>query len=267
MIPHMDVHERTPDRYELDDPREWLRVARQDYAFAVASIPAVRDFELHCYHAQQAAEKALKAVCIARGLVFPFTHEIARLLRVLAVDGLTIPPQVRAAAGLTRFATSSRYPPRGVVGTDAFAKAVATAREVVDWAAAQVAESRGVREQPARRYRPARPGPRDPDPQVLEEAVARIVAITAPERIILFGSGARGTMGPHSDVDLMIVIPREDVDGELDTAMRTSLAEIETPIDIVLVTSAELERYGGAIGLVYRPALEEGRVLYVGKPE
>lgn len=43
------------------------------------------------------------------------------------------------------------------------------------------------------------------DPAILDEIVRRIVEVAQPERIILFGSAARGTMGPHSDVDLLVV--------------------------------------------------------------
>ena len=41
--------------------------------------------------------------------------------------------------------------------------------------------------------------------QVLDEIVRRIVQVAQPEKIILFGSAARGEMGPHSDVDLLVV--------------------------------------------------------------
>ena len=40
---------------------------------------------------------------------------------------------------------------------------------------------------------------------VLDEIVRRIVEVAAPEKIILFGSAARGEMGPHSDVDLLVI--------------------------------------------------------------
>ena len=43
------------------------------------------------------------------------------------------------------------------------------------------------------------------DPRVLDDVVRRIVAVARPERIILFGSAARGQMAPHGDVDLLVV--------------------------------------------------------------
>jgi predicted nucleotidyltransferase len=41
--------------------------------------------------------------------------------------------------------------------------------------------------------------------EVLEQIIQRIVEVAQPERVILFGSAARGDMGPHSDVDLLVV--------------------------------------------------------------
>ncbi|MGH7445002.1 MAG: HEPN domain-containing protein, partial [Longimicrobiales bacterium] len=199
-----------PDRYEPDDPREWLRLARLDLAFASTSIAGTQAFELHSYHAQQAAEKALKAVCLARGIVFPFTHRIARLLRILSADGAAIPEPLRAAAHLTRYATAGRYPRLSNIDADALEAAASAASNVVAWAETQIAGAGGVREKPLRRYPDELRGQSDPAPPLLADIVARIVAVAAPERIILFGSGARGTLRPDSDLDLMIVTTHED---------------------------------------------------------
>ena len=43
------------------------------------------------------------------------------------------------------------------------------------------------------------------DPRILDDIVRRVVEVARPERIVLFGSAARGEMGPHSDVDLLVV--------------------------------------------------------------
>jgi uncharacterized protein len=44
-----------------------------------------------------------------------------------------------------------------------------------------------------------------PDPAILAEVVRRIVEVAHPDRIVLFGSAARGQMGPDSDLDLLVV--------------------------------------------------------------
>lgn len=255
-----------PDRYAPDDPREWLRRARDDLAFAGATVAGVENFELRCYLAQQAAEKALKAVCIEHDVVFPFTHRIDELLSVLETNGIAIPEVLRSAAVLTSYATSGRYPHERPVDAAEFENAAAIARAVVEWAATQIGTGKGVREKPVRSYPPPR-GTRHPAPELLADIVTRIVTAVSPERIILFGSGARGTMRPDSDLDLMIVMSQKADKRDVDFAIRTALAHLHMAIDIIVVTPRELKRYGTSIGLVYRPALEEGRVLYVAEPE
>ncbi len=100
------------------------------------------------------------------------------------------------------------------------------------------------------------------DPAVLEEIVRRIVEVAHPERIILFGSAARGTMGPNSDVDLLVVRAGEYRKRELGWRIRQSLRGLDLAFDILLTTPEELERYRDAWMLVYGPALREGRELY-----
>ena len=43
------------------------------------------------------------------------------------------------------------------------------------------------------------------DQQTLDDIIRRIVEVAQPEKIILFGSAARGEMNRHSDVDLLII--------------------------------------------------------------
>ncbi len=99
--------------------------------------------------------------------------------------------------------------------------------------------------------------------ETLQEIVRRIVKAVAPEKIILFGSAARGEMGPDSDLDLLIVKSCED---QRETAwiIRRQLigTAVGIPKDIIVVTPEDIERYKETIGLIIRPALQEGRVLY-----
>src|SRR5947208_14516456 len=96
-------------RLPPDDPREWLSRARSNLVRARAMIPGVYLEDL-CFDAQQAAEKAVKAVFVHRGWAFPYTHNLTRLLAILEQRGLKIPKYVRRADGLIRFAVEA---PRG----------------------------------------------------------------------------------------------------------------------------------------------------------
>ncbi len=96
----------------------------------------------------------------------------------------------------------------------------------------------------------------------IEEIVRRIVERFDPERIILFGSHARGTARPGSDVDLLVV---KQVDGsrrQLATEIDLSLWGLPVPADVIVVTPEEYERDREQIGTIVHAAHAEGRVLY-----
>lgn len=96
----------------------------------------------------------------------------------------------------------------------------------------------------------------------LDEMVRRIVERFNPDRIILFGSRARGTAGPDSDADLLVVMPvlgsKRKQAAEIDMA----LAGVGLPKDIILVTPEEVERYHDVVGTIIGPAVRDGKVLY-----
>ena len=99
------------------------------------------------------------------------------------------------------------------------------------------------------------------DQQTLDEIVSRIVEVAQPERIILFGSAARGEMGPHSDVDLLVI--KEGANRrELVAAIYMNLKGITVAVDAIVVTPADVERYRDSHALVIKPALREGTVVY-----
>jgi HEPN domain-containing protein len=66
----------------LKDAREWIRRARSDWALARAKPKGVYLEDL-CFHAQQAAEKAIKALLIRHRIQFPYIHDLAKLLSLL----------------------------------------------------------------------------------------------------------------------------------------------------------------------------------------
>ncbi|MHB8762909.1 MAG: HEPN domain-containing protein [Deferrisomatales bacterium] len=99
-----------PKRSFHPDPLEWLNHARSD--LRLAELAVGRDVlpEQLCFHAQQACEKALKAVLLRRRVEFPFTHDLAELVETAEAAGLAIPPEVARADELTPFAVETRYP-------------------------------------------------------------------------------------------------------------------------------------------------------------
>ena len=92
--------------------------------------------------------------------------------------------------------------------------------------------------------------------------VKRIVQQFDPDKVILFGSHARGNATPDSDVDLLVVMPIRGSKRETRIAIGVSLSDFGVPLDIVLSTPEELEERRRIPGTVERPAILEGRILY-----
>lgn len=116
-------------------PQVWLARARSNLALAQAGqhITGVYLEDL-CFEAQQAAEKALKALCIHLDLDFPKTHSLASLMDIIEAGGIAPPDDVRHAVILTQYAVRTRYP--GLVEPvtpSEYEGAVLLAEKVLDW--------------------------------------------------------------------------------------------------------------------------------------
>ena len=98
----------------------------------------------------------------------------------------------------------------------------------------------------------------------LREVVQRIVDVAHPERVILFGSAARGEAGSHSDMDILVIVKPGTHRRRLTFAIYRRLSDLGRPVDVVVATSEDIARYGDYPALVYAPALREGRVVYGG---
>jgi len=96
----------------------------------------------------------------------------------------------------------------------------------------------------------------------LGEMVRRIVEEFHPEKIILFGSRARGDAAPDSDVDLLVVMRVRGSKRRQAARIDAALAGIGLPKDIIIVTPAEFRRQRQVVGGIIYPAVHEGRVLY-----
>jgi predicted nucleotidyltransferase len=97
----------------------------------------------------------------------------------------------------------------------------------------------------------------------INEMVRRIVNRFDPEQIILFGSHAKGTAGPDSDVDLLIIMPVSGSKREKQIEIGVALHDIRIPMDIIVTTPEEVERRKNLVGTIIRPALRDGEIIYV----
>ena len=118
---------------------QWLSRAKADLALARTALPEGGVYEDLAFHAQQAAEKAIKAVYVKMEKRFAYTHDIAELLSGL--DRLSVPltEEVKEAADLSTYAWESRYPYVGdPVTKEEHQEAVRHAETVIAWAEIQI---------------------------------------------------------------------------------------------------------------------------------
>ncbi|OGP69035.1 MAG: hypothetical protein A2170_06230 [Deltaproteobacteria bacterium RBG_13_53_10] len=100
-------------------------------------------------------------------------------------------------------------------------------------------------------------------PEKVQTAVQKIIEVSRPRKLILFGSYVRGGMNSNSDLDILVVTgdevknPREE-----SVRIRRALKGIIMSMDILVVSESKLEELARTPGLIYREAIKNGRVVY-----
>ncbi len=115
---------------DVTDPRSWGERAEEDFAMAGSALRRKRPLTSSaCFHAQQCAEKYLKAILIARGRRFPKTHDPLQLNTLCAQAGVLAPLNIRDLSTLSHHAVRTRYPGEEPT-VDEAGEALETARAV-----------------------------------------------------------------------------------------------------------------------------------------
>jgi predicted nucleotidyltransferase len=105
-------------------------------------------------------------------------------------------------------------------------------------------------------------GIQDTGNEHIQEMVERIVTQFHPEKIILFGSHARGEANADSDVDLLIVMSVEGSKRAKQLEIRAAVHDIHVPKDIIVSRPEEFQWRKDIVGTIEQPAAHEGRILY-----
>jgi predicted nucleotidyltransferase len=98
--------------------------------------------------------------------------------------------------------------------------------------------------------------------RLIDKMVRRIVKRFDPEKIILFGSHAKGTARPDSDVDLLIVMPVAGSKRKMQLELRAALHDVRVPKDVIVTTPEEFAWRKDIVGTIEYPAATEGKLLY-----
>lgn len=100
------------------------------------------------------------------------------------------------------------------------------------------------------------------DQSLIDEIVRRILSVAQPDRIILFGSHARGEARDGSDIDLLVLERTPGNTRHESVRIRAALRGLGWPIDVIVMATDWFEASRSVIGALAYPADTEGRVVY-----
>ena len=96
----------------------------------------------------------------------------------------------------------------------------------------------------------------------INEIVKRIVDNYHPDKIILFGSYAYGNPTKDSDVDLLVIKNDDAPKIERNRKVRKFLRDMIIPIDVIVKTNEEFNKFKNIIGTIVYPAAKHGKIIY-----
>lgn len=98
--------------------------------------------------------------------------------------------------------------------------------------------------------------------QIIQRMVKKIARKFDPDKIILFGSYARGEVTRDSDIDLLVIMPFEGSNRLKMAEIYGAIGVVGIPKDILVYTPEQVAKYGRVAGTVIKAAIKEGKVLY-----
>ncbi|MFI1447104.1 nucleotidyltransferase domain-containing protein [Streptomyces virginiae] len=96
----------------------------------------------------------------------------------------------------------------------------------------------------------------------IDSIVGRIVQVARPQRVVMFGSYAKGRATVKSDLDLLVVMPTEAPVLIRASEVEPYLGGCAVPVDLHFVTVEELEEYGREEHHFLHSVLRSGKTLY-----
>ncbi|MFQ6098038.1 MAG: nucleotidyltransferase domain-containing protein [Armatimonadota bacterium] len=100
------------------------------------------------------------------------------------------------------------------------------------------------------------------DESLIQRIVRRVLSVTQPDRIILFGSAATGNMTRDSDIDLLVLAPCRDKARQERTRIADALRGLGFAFDVIVMPVERFEETKNVIGGIAYPANKYGKVIY-----
>jgi len=97
---------------------------------------------------------------------------------------------------------------------------------------------------------------------VTEDIVRCLVEAAQPEKIILFGSRARGDARPNSDFDVLVIKESDEPRYRRDAPLYVALAGLDVPVDVMVYTPEEIREWSEVPMAFITTAVREGKVVY-----
>jgi predicted nucleotidyltransferase len=100
-------------------------------------------------------------------------------------------------------------------------------------------------------------------PEKVERVIRKIIEVSHPRQLILFGSYIRGDMDINSDLDILVVTSDEIESPRKESVrLRRAIEDVLMPVDILVITESLLTKLKDIPGLIYKEALQTGRIVY-----
>ncbi len=100
------------------------------------------------------------------------------------------------------------------------------------------------------------------DQILLDEIIRRVLGVTGPELIIMFGSASRGSMTRDSDIDLLVVEASPCNVRDKSVEVRKALSGLGFPFDVIVISAERFRETKDLVGGIAYPACKYGKVIY-----
>ncbi len=101
-----------------------------------------------------------------------------------------------------------------------------------------------------------------PKPNIVRDIVRRIVDAAQPEKVILFGSRARGDARPNSDYDLLVIKASDEPRYRRSVALYIALADLPVEVELMVYTPEEVAEWSNVPQAFVTTAVREGTTIY-----